>query len=360
MTVATMGGYKSFSTTERAAVPSLRIRSDCAHLGRQRKCCESLWICRETPGMNCVLSGAPTAEVRSCEHCPHWKPAQPIAPVRGQNFRDRPWEGAWLRKPWDYSVTVAIPVCDASGAVEAIVGLLRLQTERPFIMLIDTGSTADELQALQKLAGEDIEVHSLRLNGVRHPSDFPAVAMDLAFSACRTDYLLATHADCFLTGREVVEELMQLCIAQSPVVGYEITPRSHSDWHGMVGHTLTMFHVRTMDSINASWSLRRLIANEKHPDGRAASHDISPATSPNWPDTELLINYQCRKAGIVPLIIGTEANAARTTDHRIDHCRSWASAHLYGSQSAYATKSNNWLQDGIEKARARAGEWRMH
>lgn len=289
-----------------------------------------------------------------------------ISPLRGQSFFHRPWEGACVRKPWHYRVTVAIPVLDASEAVSVIVELLRLQTEKPFIVLIDTGSQPAELQNLQAMRAEDVEVHSLAFNGVKHPSDFPAVAMDLAFSLCRTPYLLATHADCFLTGRRVIEEMMALCgpspsVNQphrtSPVVGYELTERPHSDWPGMVGHTLTMFHMPTMDRINAGWSLRRLVAQYSHPDGAAAMHEINPATSPNWPDTEILINYQCRAAGIVPLIIGTERNASRTLDHRIDHCRSWASAALYASGSDYAKKSNGWLADGIAKARQRITDW---
>lgn len=273
-------------------------------------------------------------------------------------FEERPWEGGWRKKPWQFDVCVAIPVLDAFEAVEAIVALYRLQTAPPFIVLIDTGSTSEQLLKLQQLSGEDLEVHSLRLNGVRHPSDFPAVAMDLAFSICRSPYLLATHADCFPTSRTVCAELLEHCRNGSPVVGYEITERPHSDWPGMVGHTLTMFDVNAMDRISGSWSLRRLVAQFEHPDGASAEHAINPATSPNWPDTELLINYQCRRAGIVPHIIGRERNAARTLDERIDHCRSWASAKLYSSGSDYASKADGWLSDGIARARDRAAVWR--
>jgi len=280
-----------------------------------------------------------------------------IAPIRNKSFADRPWEGCCAKKPWQYPVTVAIPVLDAAAAVAVIVELYRLQTERPYIMLIDTGSTPTELARLQKLAGQDCEVHSLRFNGVQHPSDFPAIAMDLAFSCCRSTHLLATHADCFPRGRGVVAELLQLCREGCPVVGYEITERKHSDWRGMVGHTLTMFDVQAMDQINACWSLRRLVNSYPHPDGVTAAHEIQPATSPNWPDTEILINYQIREFNLQPLIIGTERNAERTVDHRIDHCRSVASAALYAGKSDYARKSSGWLRDGMVKARQRIAEW---
>ena len=77
------------------------------------------------------------------------------------------------------------------------------------------------------------------------------------------------------------------------------------------------------------------------------------------PDTELLINYQGRQAGIRPLIIGTEKNAARTQDHRIDHCRSWASAQLYSSGGHYAQSVSGWLADGMKRAWERIAEWRL-
>ena len=282
----------------------------------------------------------------------HWAPI-------ADDFRRRPWEGPYGTKPWQHNVTVAIPVVNAAEPCRVIVELLRLQSERPFIMLIDTGSDEDQFNALQQLRGEDCEVHSLRLNGVQHPSDFPAMAMDLAFTLCRTPFILATHADVFLTGRGVVRELLNHCRAGNPVVGYEITERPHSDWPGMVGHTLTMFDLQAMDRINAGWSLRRLLTNFQHPDGHSTDHDISAAMTPNWPDTELLINYQCRQAGIRPLIIGTEKNAARTQDHRIDHCRSWASAQLYSSGGHYAQSVSGWLADGMKRAWERIAEWRL-
>lgn len=280
-----------------------------------------------------------------------------IAPLRGQHFLQRPWEGICPKKPWQYRVTVAIPCLDAFEAVAEIVNLYRLQTESPYIVLIDTGSTDAELRQMQTLARKDCEIHSLRLNGVQHPSDFPAIAMDVAFALCRTEWILATHADCFPTSQTVVADVLAQCNSETPVVGYELTERPHSDWRGMVGHTLTMFHIPTMDRMNASWSMRRLLTQFQHPDGKNATHEINPATSPNWPDTEIMINYQCRQAGITPKIIGTERNAQRTTDCMIDHCRSWASAKLYSQGSEYAVRSNGWLEDGIAKAKNRAVEW---
>ncbi|MCA9065183.1 MAG: glycosyltransferase family 2 protein [Planctomycetaceae bacterium] len=334
-------------------LPDHSTRGKCSHLRSKRSCCDTLYVCREFG--SCSLMPV-RDDIPCCESCERWVPEKAWAPNAGK-FADRPWEGPYRRKPWGYAVTVAIPVVNAAEACAVIVDLLRLQTEPPFILLIDTGSDAEQFDQLQQLRAEDCEVHSLRINGVQHPSDFPAMAMDVAFTLCRTPYLLATHADVFLTGRGVVAELLQLCRDGNPVVGYEITERPHSDWPGMVGHTLTMFDIVAMDRINAGWSMRRLLANYAHPDGYSTDRGISPATAPNWPDTELLINYQCRAAGLTPLIIGREKNAARTQDHRIDHCRSWASAQLYASGGRYAESVSGWLEDGIEKAKARISDW---
>ncbi len=279
------------------------------------------------------------------------------APIRGQYFDSKPWEGPNKRKPWEYKVTLAIPVLDSAESVEAIVKLYSLQTEKPYVCLVDTGSVPEQLARLNALQCDWCEVHSLKLNGVRHPSDFPAIAMDLAFSACRTEYLLATHADCFPMRKDLVAFMLSVCDYMRPVAGYELTERPHSDWRGMVGHTLTMFHIPTMDHINAYWSLRRLVTTRNHPDGKAADWTINPATSPNWPDTELLVNYQIRERGITPVIVGKEYNAQRTTDDKIDHCRSWASARLYNYATDYQVASDSWLADGIRNAYARAQEW---
>lgn len=328
-----------------AITSPMPLLPQCTHLRAQRKCCSDLYIC--VVHGDCTLGYVENSALKVCNACEDWVPANPIAPLR-DNFRYAPWEGAYKTKPWEYRVTVAIPCLDASEAVAVIVESYRKQTVPPFIMLIDTGSVPAELAALQALAGEDVEVHSIRLNGVQHPSDFPAMAMDLAFTLCRTEFLLATHADCFPVNTQVLAEMLS---HNTAVVGYELTERDHSDWRGMVGHTLTMFRMVDMDRINGGWSMRRLLSQFSHPDGKPTA--LSIATSPNWPDTELLINYQCRAAGIVPVIIGTEKNSARTIDHRIDHCRSVASATLYDAGSVYAEAAKLWIVDAIEKARAR-------
>ena len=252
-------------------------------------------------------------------------------------------------RPWEYRVTVAIPVLDTFDTLQVGIELLKLQTVRPFIMIIDTGSSDKNLEKICGLRDEDVEVHVLRLNGTQHPSDFPAMAMDVAFSLCRTNFLLATHADVFLRRRDLLEDLLGMTKKISPVVGYELSPRAHTDWKGMVSHTCTMYHMPTMDRIGFGWSLRRLCS-------MMGIKDYKPdPMRPNWPDTEILGNYILRYYKIQPHLIGEEKNFERQVDDNIDHCRSVTSGRLYSP--AYANAANAWVEDAITQAKDRIREW---
>jgi glycosyltransferase involved in cell wall biosynthesis len=166
------------------------------------------------------------------------------------------WHGSIEMKPWQYSCEVVIPVLDTPDILPICIELLRLQHNRPYIVVVDTGSSPENFKKINALAAEDVEVHSIKLNATRHPSDYVAIAMDLAMSLCRTDYMFCTHADCFLTSRNVITELLSRCNKNNPAVGYQLTERAHEDWKEMVSHTCTMLHIPTMDRIGAGWSLR--------------------------------------------------------------------------------------------------------
>lgn len=274
-----------------------------------------------------------------------------IAPLRGLgiNTTMKPWEGSDVVKPWHHKVTAVIPLVDTYETITICNELLRLQSEKPFIMLIDTGS-CDSRRDMEKLQDIDCEVHFIRLNGVLHPSDFPAMAMDVAFALCRTEFLFATHADCFLRKHTFLAELMEMCKTVSPVVGYEMSPRAHSDWHGMVSHTATMYHMPTMDKIGFAWSLRRLcnMYNIK---------DYKPTPlRPNWPDTEILGNYILRYNKIKPHLIGHEQNFARQKDDNIDHLRSYTSGKLYSPP--YFKQATQWFEVAKAEAVERIEEWK--
>lgn len=273
-----------------------------------------------------------------------------IAPIRNVSPTHLPWEGDCVKKPWDYRITAAIPVIGTYDILKICIETLRCQTERPFIMVIDTGSTTEEFRQIESMRDEDLEVHSIRLNGVEHPSDFPAMAMDLAFTLCRTQFLFATHADCFLRRKEFLAEVLQMTVGEAPVVGYELSPRAHDDWPGMVSHTATMYHMPSMDKIGFGWSLRRL-ANIYG----IRNYKPNPMT-PNWPDTEILGNYILRKYNVKTKLIGKEDNFVRNKDENIDHCRSITSGKLYSPE--YYARAMKWAEEAKKEAIERIENWK--
>lgn len=275
---------------------------------------------------------------------PRWCPDR-----RESRVFEKAHEGSLKQKPWEYAVEAVIPVLDTPDTLPLVVELLRLQTVRPYIVLIDTGSTPENFVKIEALRADDTEVHSLRFGGMRHPSDFPAVAMDLAFSMCRSDYLFTTHADVFLRRRDVIEELLGLCDPINPAVGYQMSPREHDDWQRMVSHTCSMFNVPVMDSIGGGWSLRRLC--------NIHGLDHKPNVfGANWPDTEILVNYLLWENGFEAQLIGTEGNHCRVVDERIDHCRTLTAGRLYSP--SYAVQCEAWVKDALAEAEERVMQWR--
>jgi len=273
-----------------------------------------------------------------------------VSPIYGELTVSSPWEGNCHKKPWEYPVTAVIPCLNTSETLPTCIELLRLQTVRPFIVIIDTGSQQEHIEKIIQLRDEDVEVHSLFLNGVIHPSDYPAMAMDLAMAICRTKYLFATHADVFLKRRDFLETLVSMCDDNFPVVGYELSPREHNDWKGMVSHTASMYNMKTMDKIGFGWSLRRLCN-----DFDIVDYKPDPMR-PNWPDTEILGNYILRRNNVKCKLIGHEENHNRTDDQYIDHFRSYTSGKMYSPDHFIKTKA--WFEDAMIKAKIRIEEWK--
>jgi len=277
-----------------------------------------------------------------------------IAPLRNRKAEEAPWRGSCARKPWEYRVTAVIPVMDTPECLELCVELIRLQTERPYIVVVDTGSQRQNLERILDMHAEDLEVHCIRQNGTMHPSDPVCVAMDTAQSMCRSEYMFATHSDAFLMRRDFLEWMLTLCGEEdeglSPVVGYEMSPRNHEDWKGMISHTATMYHIPTLDRIGFGWSMRRLASlcglpnQEPHPE------------RPNWPDTETLGNMILRHNRTRTMIIGSESNFARNKDENIDHARSITLGMLYAPD--YHKVASEWLKDAMDQARSRINTWR--
>lgn len=269
------------------------------------------------------------------------------------SVNSEPWRGNCPKKPWEYEVTAVIPVIDTVEPLSICIETLRLQTVKPYIIVIDTGSEPESLERILSMHDCDLEVHSIRLNGTQHPSDAVCMAMDLAQSLCRTRFMFATHSDVFLRRRDFIEYLLSMCGDENgkhPVVGYEMSPRSHDDWKGMISHTATMYHVRTLDKIGFGWSMRRLASMYG-----LESHEPSP-DRPNWPDTEILGNMILRQHEIKTKIIGAESNFQRNTDENIDHCRSMSLGMLYSK--AYYDKAEIWIKQAMDEARERTNAWK--
>lgn len=280
---------------------------------------------------------------------------QKLAPLRNKNVQEAPWKGSCDKKPWEYEVTAVIPVIDTYESLSICVKILRLQTIKPYILVIDTGSRGKELSNILSMHSEDLEVHCIRVNGTLHPSDTVCMAMDLAQSLCRTKYMFTTHSDVFLRRRDFLESMLNICGEEKgkfPVVGYEMSPRQHDDWKGMISHTATMYHIKTLDEIGFGWSMRRLASlyglenQEPNPE------------RPNWPDTEILGNLLLRKHKIKTKIIGQEKNFQRNKDENIDHGRSITLSMLYSPD--YYKSASEWFEEAKLEAKDRIKKWQKH
>lgn len=269
-----------------------------------------------------------------------------VAPA-GCAGRAHPWEGRADRKPWSYAATVAIPHLNTLDLLPAALDLWRLQTERPYLMMIDTGSPPAVCEALEKLRAPDLEIHYLRAHGYCHSSAPVTTALDAAHALCRTGHLLHVHADVFPRRRDLVAWLLEQCTEAVPVVGWEMSPRSASPlWKGTVSHTCTMLHMPTMRRIGANWSMERWY--ERH--GRPAGQTVG------WPDSESSFKDSLDDASIVPLLMGGEPNFELHRTEWFDHARSVTGSRVYGH--GLASKIEAYAAKALAEAKARAIEWK--
>jgi len=83
---------------------------------------------------------------------------------------DPPHEGRIQPKPWDYRVTAAIPHLNTIEPLKMCVRLLLAQTERPYILIVDTGSSSEALKELEAMRSET----SRSISFPRTPTAIPA------------------------------------------------------------------------------------------------------------------------------------------------------------------------------------------
>ncbi|MGH3526750.1 MAG: glycosyltransferase family A protein [Pseudonocardiaceae bacterium] len=322
-------------------------QSGAGHPGSRRvRLCEVHGECtvhRERSGVACCAS---------CEsHAP--ETATLVAPA-GTAGRPGQWMGRLPRRPWEFAVTAAIPHIMTPEPLAAAIATLRWQSVRPYIIVVDTGSTPEVCQQIEAMRCEDTEIHFIRSASYRHPSEPVAVALDLAHSLCHTERLYHTHSDCFIRRRDWLEWLAARCDADTPVVGYEMSERSgHDEWRRTVSHTATMLHMPTMRRIGASWNMQSWYEARGVPVGVLGT----------WPDTESMLRVCLDRAGITPLLINGdtcpgalhERNFTRDVDCNVDHVRSYPSRQLYRGMAGETAEGE--MPAAIAEAHARAADW---
>lgn len=265
------------------------------------------------------------------------------------------WRGTITKKPWEYDCTAIIPVLEPDPSLELVIELLRLQTNNPYILLIDTGSSYTTTRWIESLRAPDVEVHTLRLNAVCHPSEPVSMALDVGIARAQTKYLFFTHSDCFLTKQTAIEELIKLA-DEHIVAGHQITERPYPNWQDEVGHTLLMVDWDYLQPLNIRWSMRQAMRTNGS-EGYWPDYNRL-AMSPNYPDTETNFNLSLQRLDIKPYFTGSEQNFQRNTDEWIDHVRSNAASKTYSPE--YYKKSSQWLPSAISDAQARILEWQKN
>jgi hypothetical protein len=266
-----------------------------------------------------------------------------IAPLGTRDGR-HPWQGRCHKKPWDYRITAALPHLNTPEPLPTVIDLLRRQTIRPYILIIDTGSDDDLCKKLEHLRADDVEIHYLKSHAYLHPSAPVTAAMDVAFALCQTAYLFATHTDVFLRRQDLLETLL---LKNQAVVGYEMSPRPGTNaWKGVVSHTATLFDMRLMRYHGITWNLLRYF-ERGHPRKEV----------PGWPDTESGLAICLKEADLAPLFIGRDQNLIRHTDHHIDHCRSYTGAKLYCAGTQLEETAHHQMQTALIEAQQRIEDW---
>lgn len=233
------------------------------------------------------------------------------------------------------STTMIVIPCDGNDEFLDISTRLWLaQHGEPSLLVVDTCGKLDGNPELKSRLINDprVEVASLNLKpatGFIHPSDPVCFAMDYAFSRCASRFVLATHVDCFPLHRGVAEFMESQCDADSPVVGWEMSPRgpdAERAWRektpypsinrfsdGVMGHVCTMYDIEAMDRAGVTWTIRR----GRHQFG-LPRHRVEWG----WPDTETTVAKVLQAARINQKFLGRETNFEnQVTDHWI-HARS--------------------------------------
>jgi hypothetical protein len=325
----------------------------CKHLGQEkrRQKCTTCAGNVELKVLNCAEHGECTLGkkidgVACCAGCSEYKPDtfRLVAPIGTR-------AGTTRRKPsWSYKSTCILPHLGQTDHLPLVLDLLRMQTEPPYIVIVDTGSTWDVCEKLELLRAEDVEIHYVRGGDYTNSSEPVCVALDLGFARTNTELIHLQHTDVFPMRRDSLEWLGAQCNEDTPVVGWEMSERSWitDKWKGVVSHTFTMLHAETMRRIGATWHMQR---------GRDVL-GINTYQADGYPDTETGFDLCLKAAGIVPKLHGPEYNYQRQTTEWWDHCRSLTGLRVYGVGTELGQRAELYAAEGIKDAEARVRQWR--
>lgn len=259
-----------------------------------------------------------------------------------------PWRGINEQKPWEYDVTAIIPVIEPDHCLKLVIELLRLQTVKPYILLIDTGSQQPACDWLESLRAADLEVHFIRKHGVLHASELVSMALDVGVALSLSRFNLFTHGDCFLRKRTAVEDLQALS-TEHIVAGHQITERPYEGWEREFGHTLLMVDQPALNERGVTWNMQQFAR------GYGIEDYNNAALVPNFIDTERGFNIRLQAVGVSGHFTGTEQNYQRNTDEWIDHVRSLSSSKILSPQ--YQAMALEWLPAAVKEAKERIREW---
>lgn len=261
--------------------------------------------------------------------------------------------GSPLSDAIGFDLTSAIPHLDTLEPLKMVVELIRRQTVRSYIIIVDTGSPPEVCRELEQMRGPDLEIHYVAAAGYAHASEPVAIALDMAQSRCRTRHLFHTHSDCFIRRRDLLESLLRVTNADTPVVGYRMSPREwltekgiDPEWRWMVGHTALMLYMPSIHRVRACWSFQHM----------HYAYGYGWENIGGWPDTETGFNRALRDGGIKPVFLGNDRNYERCQDDNIDHVRSFVCSKLY-SAGGHHVKAIEWMKEALEDGAKRIADW---
>ena len=280
-------------------------------------------------------------------------------PHRG--LQRMPWEAPFAKQPRDYAVTALIAHLGTPRLLKLCVGFLLRQSVRPYVVIVDSGSPEAMLPDVFALRSEAVEVHTIACHGTDHAVAAACYAMDLGQTVCRTEYLWCVHSDCFVTRRTMLAELLAMADGgKNPCIGYvrrlkvtgdrligdrlqgtgDIRQKPTASFPAVtcnlspvtslppatslplspvtfVSHTCTLLHVPTLDDLDVTWSMRRLLRQKKG------------AAQPPELDTEMAVNYRLAERGVKPIILGPETLDRLEIDSNRVHLRAATARGLY-------------------------------